>query len=102
MPAGSTSAVLRGQSRFWPLTDSNGRAKATGSDSASGVIERDAGCGRGVWRPIARRAAGVIHRQHEIGDASPPARKAELKQADMTYDDLADGLKKHGLKETEA
>jgi virulence-associated protein VapD len=28
--------------------------------------------------------------------------KAELKRADMTYDDLADKLKKHGFKETKA
>jgi hypothetical protein len=28
--------------------------------------------------------------------------KAELKRADLTYDDLADRLKKHGFKETKA
>lgn len=28
--------------------------------------------------------------------------KAELKRADMTYDDLAEKLKKHGFKETKA
>ena len=28
--------------------------------------------------------------------------KAELKQADLTYEDLADRLKKHGFKETKA
>jgi virulence-associated protein VapD len=28
--------------------------------------------------------------------------KAELKRAEMTYDDLADRLKKHGFKETKA
>jgi virulence-associated protein VapD len=28
--------------------------------------------------------------------------KAELKRAEMTYDDLADKLKKHGFKETKA
>ena len=28
--------------------------------------------------------------------------KAELKRADLTYEDLADRLKKHGFKETEA
>lgn len=28
--------------------------------------------------------------------------KAELKRANMTYDDLADRLKKHGFKETKA
>jgi virulence-associated protein VapD len=28
--------------------------------------------------------------------------KAELKRANMTYDDLADKLKKHGFKETKA
>lgn len=28
--------------------------------------------------------------------------KAELKRADMTYDDLAERLKKHGFKETKA
>ncbi|MGA8616457.1 MAG: DUF6471 domain-containing protein [Xanthobacteraceae bacterium] len=28
--------------------------------------------------------------------------KAELKRADMTYDDLADKLKNHGFKETKA
>lgn len=28
--------------------------------------------------------------------------KAELKRADLTYDDLADRLKRHGFKETKA
>jgi hypothetical protein len=28
--------------------------------------------------------------------------KAELKRAEMTYDDLADKMKKHGFKETKA
>jgi hypothetical protein len=28
--------------------------------------------------------------------------KAELKRAEMTYDDLADRMKKHGFKETKA
>jgi hypothetical protein len=28
--------------------------------------------------------------------------KAELKRADLTYEDLADRLKKHGFKETKA
>ena len=28
--------------------------------------------------------------------------KAELKRADLTYDDLADRMKKHGFKETKA
>jgi hypothetical protein len=28
--------------------------------------------------------------------------KAELKRADMTYDDLADKMKKHGFKESKA
>jgi hypothetical protein len=28
--------------------------------------------------------------------------KAELKRSDLTYDDLADRLKKHGFKETKA
>jgi hypothetical protein len=33
------------------------------------------------------------------GSASP---EAELKRADLTYDDLAERLKKHGFKETKA
>ena len=38
----------------------------------------------------------------EIAERAARFIKAELKRADVTYDELAERLKKHGLQETEA
>lgn len=40
--------------------------------------------------------------EDEWGERAARHIKAELKRANMTYDDLADRLKKHGFKETKA
>lgn len=40
--------------------------------------------------------------EDEWADRAARHLKAELKRADLTYEDLADKLKKHGFKETKA
>ena len=41
-------------------------------------------------------------KEHDWGKRASRFIKAELKRADVTYEDLAKRLKKHGLEETEA
>lgn len=41
-------------------------------------------------------------KEHEWADRARRYLKAELKRADVTYEELARRLKKHGLEETEA
>ena len=43
-----------------------------------------------------------VSREHEWTDRAARFIKAELKRANMTYDELAERLKKHGFKETKA
>jgi len=43
---------------------------------------------------------GFAKSEAEIGERVARFIKAELKRADMTYDDLAERLKEHGLSET--
>lgn len=44
----------------------------------------------------------MVAKEAEWEDKARRFVKAELKRADLTYDDLAKRLKKHGLEETEA
>jgi hypothetical protein len=43
-----------------------------------------------------------LKREKEWAERAARHLKAELKRADLTYEDLADKLKKHGFKETKA
>ena len=45
---------------------------------------------------------GLAKSEDEIAERVSRYIKAELKRADLTYEDLADRLKKHGFKETKA
>ena len=45
---------------------------------------------------------GLAKSEAEIADRVSRYIKAELKRADVTYEELAERLKKHGLKESEA
>jgi hypothetical protein len=44
----------------------------------------------------------VLDKEKEWADRARRFLKAELKRADVSYHELAERLKKHGLKETEA
>lgn len=44
----------------------------------------------------------VMDKEREWADRARRFLKAELKRADVTYEELATRLKKHGFKETEA
>jgi len=43
---------------------------------------------------------GFVSREHEWADRAKRALKAELKRADVTYEELARRLREHGLDET--
>jgi hypothetical protein len=45
---------------------------------------------------------GLRDKEREWGDRARRFLKAEMKRADVTYEELAKRLKKHGLEETEA
>lgn len=45
---------------------------------------------------------GFAKTEQEWAERASRHLKAELKRADVTYDDLADRMKKHGFKETKA
>lgn len=45
---------------------------------------------------------GLAKTEREWAERAARHLKAELKRADLTYQDLADKLKKHGFKETKA
>ncbi len=45
---------------------------------------------------------GYAKTEREWAERAARHVKAELKRAEMTYDDLADKMKKHGFKETKA
>ena len=45
---------------------------------------------------------GFAKTEQEWAERASRHLKAELKRADLTYDDLADRMKKHGFKETKA
>lgn len=45
---------------------------------------------------------GLAKTEREWAERAARHLKAELKRADLTYDDLAERLKKHGFKETKA
>jgi hypothetical protein len=45
---------------------------------------------------------GFAKTEREWAERAAQHLKAELKRADLTYEDLADKLKKHGFKETKA
>jgi hypothetical protein len=49
-----------------------------------------------------RTAMGFAKTEQEWAERAARHLKAELKRADLTYEDLADKLKKHGFKETKA
>lgn len=44
----------------------------------------------------------AVTKERDWGDRARRFLKAELKRADVTYEELAKRLKKHGLEETEA
>src|SRR5437879_5823164 len=56
------------------------------------------------WSNVARKAhrMGYAKTEQEWAERAARHLKAELKRADLTYEDLADKLKKHGFKETKA
>jgi hypothetical protein len=49
-----------------------------------------------------RERMGFAKTEREWAERAAQHLKAELKRADLTYEDLADKLKKHGFKETKA
>src|SRR6266850_412653 len=51
---------------------------------------------------FARAGMGIVAKEREWADRARRYVKAELKRAEVTYAELADRLKEHGLEETEA
>jgi virulence-associated protein VapD len=51
---------------------------------------------------VPRMSAALAKTEKDWAERAARHIKAELKRADLTYDDLAERLKKHGFKETKA
>ena len=72
-------------------------------DNLRGLVNDQVSEYANIYSDTASAEGGWLTRKRSgNGRKGPPDLKAELKRAEMTYDDLADKLKKHGFKETKA